>query len=198
MSKSRRAVFLDRDGTVTVERGHVTSAEGLEMIDGAGEAVRRLNGAGLLVVVISNQSGVARGLMAERDLAGIHAALEGLLESEGARIDAAYYCPNYEGGSVAGYTDDTSCRKPATGMVEQASRDLGIDVASSFIVGDQITDLELARNAGMPGVLVMTGKGERAEARAEERGVPIAHRAQDLGGAVDWILERLERRGGPS
>jgi len=198
MSVGRQAVFLDRDGTITVERGHVTSPEDLEMIEGAGKAIGRLNGAGLPVVVISNQSGVARGLMTERDLAGIHASLEGLLESEGARIDAAYYCPNYEGGSVADYTGDTSCRKPATGMLEQAVRDLGIDVPSSFLVGDQITDLELARNAGMRGVLVMTGKGERAKARAHERGVPIAHNAQDLSGAVDWILERLEKRGGRS
>ncbi|MBD3349128.1 MAG: HAD-IIIA family hydrolase [Candidatus Eisenbacteria bacterium] len=194
MERGGRAVFLDRDGTITVERGHITRPSDLELIDGAAKAIRNLNSAGYLAVLVSNQSGVARGLMSEEDLAGIHAALEELLSAEGALLDAAYYCPNYEGGSVPGFIEDTSCRKPDTGMIEAARRDLGMDIASSFVVGDQITDIELARNAGMPGVLVMTGKGARAEARARERGVAIARKARDLREAVAWILS-LEKGG---
>lgn len=184
----RRAAFLDRDGTVTVERGHVTRAEDLSLTRGAACAIRRLNEAGVLAVIVSNQSGVARGLMSEEDLALIHDALEELLAAEGARLDGAYYCPNFSEGSVERYTIDTSCRKPEIGMIERACRELDIDLSSSVVVGDQITDIELAHRAGIPGVLVMTGKGSRAEALAVERGIPVAHKAPDLGAAVDWIL----------
>jgi len=194
MSYLRTAVFLDRDGTVTVERGHVTDPDDLELIAGAAEAVRSLNSAGLLVVIVSNQSGVARGLMTEVELARIHKRLESLLASKGARLDGAYYCPNYEGGSVPGYIEDSSCRKPSTWMVERACADLSIDGGSSFVVGDQATDIELASNAGIPGVLVMTGKGERAEKRLQERGIPVARRARDLSDAVDWILSSVAQR----
>jgi len=187
---ARRAVFLDRDGTITVERGYVTRPDELALIDGAAAAVRALNKAGLLVVVVSNQSGVARGFMTEEDLARLHERLEELLSAEGARLDGAYYCPNYSEGVDERYTRDLSCRKPNTGMVDQAARELGIDVSSSFMVGDHATDVELANRAGMPGILVMTGRGEEHLA-AIEGGNPVAARvAADIGEAVAWILER--------
>ena len=193
MRQGRPAAFLDRDGTITVERGHITRPDDLVLIDGAATAVRALNEAGVLAVVVSNQSGVARGLMTEEDLAGIHDALEDLLAAGGARLDAAYYCPNFAGGSVERYTTDTSCRKPATGMIERAVRDLDIDLSSSVVIGDQMTDLELAQRAGVPAVLVMTGKGPRAEARAAEQCVPIAHKAEDITAAVRWTLAARDR-----
>jgi D-glycero-D-manno-heptose 1,7-bisphosphate phosphatase len=193
MGGSRAAVFLDMDGTLTIERGHVTDPGDLELIEGAADAVRALNSAGLLVVLVSNQSGVSRGLMTEDDLARLHDSLEAMLSEGGAHLDAAYYCPNFEGGSVPGYTEDTSCRKPAVGMVTRAADDLSIDLESSFVVGDQLTDLELARNAGMAAVLVMTGKGARAEARALEEGLDVAYRARDVADAVSWILRSRTR-----
>lgn len=188
MSK-RPAVFLDRDGTLTIERGYVTTPEDLRLIDGAAEAVRALNEAGVPAVVVSNQSGVARGLMTEEDMALVHEALERLLEGHGARLDAAYYCPNYLEGTDPRYNRDASCRKPALGMLEQAARDLGLDVAGSVMVGDQVSDLEFAANAGMPGVLVATGKGPTELTVAEARGVPVAAFVPDVAQAVTWFLE---------
>jgi D-glycero-D-manno-heptose 1,7-bisphosphate phosphatase len=191
MSSGRPAVFLDRDGTITVERGYVTRPEDLELIPGASAAIRSLNKAGLLVVVVSNQSGVARGLMSEDDLASVHRALEGLLSEGGAELDAAYYCPNHPQGTVVRYARDASCRKPALGMLELAVRDLDIEVSSSFMVGDQITDVEFAGQAGMPMLLVLTGKGRETEAAAKAAGLEIAASLADLSGAAEWILSRV-------
>lgn len=191
MGNGRSAVFLDRDGTITRERGHINRPCDLELIEGAAAAVASLNDAGVLAVLVSNQSGVARGLITEEELAGIHDALERLLAVEGARLDGAYYCPNYLEGTVERYSVDASCRKPEPGMIELACRDLDIDPASSVMVGDQLTDMELARRVGIPGVLVLTGKGGDVREVAAERGIPVAHSAPDLGDAVRWALSWL-------
>jgi D-glycero-D-manno-heptose 1,7-bisphosphate phosphatase len=184
----RTAVFLDRDGTITVERGHVTRPEDLELLDGAADAVRALNDAGVLAVLASNQSGVARGLMTEDDLARVHRRLEELLRERGARLDGAYYCPYYAGGSVPRYTRDDPCRKPGTGMLERAVRELAIGLASSWLVGDSLTDIETADRAGIPGILVLTGKGRSELARAPGRGRPVPRSEPDLAAAVRTIL----------
>jgi D-glycero-D-manno-heptose 1,7-bisphosphate phosphatase len=193
----RPAAFLDRDGTINVERGYVTSPDELVLIDGAAEAIRALNSRGVLAVVVSNQSGVARGLMTEEGLARIHERLEDLLAAFEARLDGAYYCPNFEGGSVERYAREAGCRKPATGMIERAVDDLAIDLGSSVMVGDHATDIELANALGIPGVLVETGRGRATLAEAEALGLEIAHAAPDLAAAVEWILTVwLENRGG--
>jgi D-glycero-D-manno-heptose 1,7-bisphosphate phosphatase len=194
--RERPAAFLDRDGTITVERGYLRCPEDIEMIPGSAAGIRMLRDAGLLVVVVSNQSGVARGLMTEEDVALVHEALERLLGREGATIDGAYYCPNYSEGTDERYTRDTSCRKPAPGMIERAVRDLGIDLRSSVMVGDQLSDLELAAGVGIPGVLVLTGKGREAAALARDLDVPIAHTASDLAEAAAWIIAQA-RSGRP-
>jgi D-glycero-D-manno-heptose 1,7-bisphosphate phosphatase len=195
----RPAVFLDRDGTITVERGHVTRPEDLELLDGAAAAVRALNDAGFLAVVVSNQSGVARGLMTEDDLAGIHRRLEDLLRARGARLDAAYYCPYFTGGSVPRYTRDDPCRKPGTGMVERAARELAVDLDASWVVGDSLSDVEMADRAGVPGILVLTGKGRSELAAARARGGPLPRSEPDLRAAVSAILAAAPRaaKGGP-
>lgn len=191
----RPAVFLDRDGTITVEKSYVTDPDEIELIPGAAEAIVRLRSAGFAVVIVSNQSGVARGYMTESDMAAVHRATEERLLERGAVIDGAYYCPNLEAGSVERFTHDTSCRKPATGMIDAAARDLALDVSASFMVGDQLSDLETARNAGIPGVLVMTGKGAAAQDEAERRGVPVAHCSDDLEAASAWILSEAASGG---
>jgi D-glycero-D-manno-heptose 1,7-bisphosphate phosphatase len=187
----RPAVFLDRDGTITVERGYVTDPEDLELIEGAGPAIRSLNEAGFLVVVVSNQSGVARGLMTEDDLAAVHRALERLLAGHGARLDAAYYCPNHAAGVVERFTRDTSHRKPELGMLRDAVRDLGMDVTSSVMVGDQITDVEFALSAGMDVVVVETGKGAETVRTAAERGIEVTACLPDIAAAAEWIISRV-------
>ena len=193
----RPAAFLDRDGTINVERGYITRPHDLVLIEGAAAAIRALNDRDVLVVVVSNQSGVARGLMTEEDLARVHERLEDLLLAGGARLDGAYYCPNFVGGTVERYTRDTGCRKPATGMIDRAVDDLSIDLRSSVMVGDDATDIELANAVGVPGVLVETGKGRATLQGAAALGIEIARRAPDLAAAVEWILaERLGRRTG--
>jgi D-glycero-D-manno-heptose 1,7-bisphosphate phosphatase len=185
----RPAVFLDRDGVVTPERGYVTRPEELSLIEGAAAAIKALNEAGVLAVIVSNQSGVARGLMSEEDMAAVHAALEERLAAEGAALDGAYYCPNHPDGTVDRYTRDWSCRKPNLGMLEAAVRDLDIDVSGSAMVGDQATDIEFANRAGMPAVFVTTGKGAEQLRLAGERGLAVAVEVPDLGAAVRWFLD---------
>ena len=189
MTSGRAAAFLDRDGTITAERGYVTRPEDVVLIEGAAAAIRELNEAGVLAVIVSNQSGVARGLMSEEDMAAVHAATESLLSAEGAVLSGAYYCPNHPDGKVERYTRDATCRKPAVGMLELAVRDLDIDVEQSTMIGDQVTDVEFANRAGIPAVLVMTGKGAAHLELARERGLSVAAPVSDLGAAVRWILE---------
>jgi len=191
--EERPAVFLDRDGTITVERGHITAPDQLELIEGAGEAIDALRETGFLVVVVSNQSGVARGLMSEDDLDAVHRRLEDLLARRGASLDGAYYCPNYAGGTVERFTRDTSCRKPETGMIDAAVRDLGIDLATSFLVGDQASDIEAANRAGVAAILVRSGKGGFTSERAAELGLEVAHEAPDLAAAARWIVDETAR-----
>lgn len=188
MTGGRAAAFLDRDGTITVERGYVTRPEDIVLIDGAADAIRALNKAGVLAVIISNQSGVARGLMTEDDMAAVHAATESLLAAAEAKLDGAYYCPNHPEGTVERFARDASCRKPALGMLEAAVRDLEIDVSRSTMVGDQVTDIEFANSAGLAAVLVMTGKGESHLQEALSRGLRVDAGVPDLAAAVDWIL----------
>jgi len=184
----RAAAFLDRDGTINVERGYVTRPEDIVLIEGAAAAIRALNEAGVLVVIVSNQSGIARGLMTEDDMAAVHAATEALLNAEGARVDAAYYCPSHPDGEVAPFTSDTSCRKPETGMADAAVRDLGVDLGLSTMVGDNVSDIEFANNAGMAAVLVKTGKGADHMEKARARGARVDAYVDDLAAAVEWIL----------
>jgi D-glycero-D-manno-heptose 1,7-bisphosphate phosphatase len=190
---TRPAALLDRDGTITSERGYVTRPEDVALIDGAAAAIRELNEAGILAVIISNQSGVARGLMSEEDMAAVHAATESLLSAEGAQLSGAYYCPNHPDGTVERYTRDATCRKPALGMLELAVRDLDIDVAQSTMVGDQVTDVEFANRARIPAVLVMTGKGAAHLELARERGLSVAAQVSDLGAAVRWIIDGRQK-----
>jgi len=186
---SRAAAFLDRDGVLTVERGYITDPSDLELEAGVAEAVAELNRAGVLAVVVSNQSGVARGLMNEDDLAVVHDRLVDLLSRGGARLDGAYYAPNLSDAERPGLGRDVSWRKPSTGMIEAAVADLGIDLARSAVFGDQTTDMELAQRLGVPGILIRTGKGRVTESSAA--GV-FAHVADDLGAAIRWFLKGLD------
>ncbi len=190
----RPALFLDRDGVLTVEDSYIARPENLRLEAGAAEAVRTLNAAHVLAVVVSNQSGVARGLMTEQDMADVHARLEHLLTEDGARLDAAYYCPNHLEGSVERFSREASCRKPQTGMIDAAVRDLGIDLSASAMVGDQLTDVELAERVGIPCVLVETGKGVVSFEQARAGGLPVAELVPGVLDAARWIVARLETR----
>jgi D-glycero-D-manno-heptose 1,7-bisphosphate phosphatase len=185
----RPAVFLDRDGVVTPECGYVTRPEDLRLADGAAEAIRALNEAGVLAVIVSNQSGVARGLMSEEDMAAVHAEMESQLRDGGAMVDGAYYCPDHPDGTIERFTRDSSCRKPALGMLRQAVRDLGIDLSRSAMVGDQASDVEFANRAGIPAVFVAGGKSDNQLRLARERGLRVTVEVPDISAAVRWFLD---------
>ena len=190
----RRAVFLDRDGTIVREVEYLRSPEELRLLPRAGEAIRRLNEAGFAVVVVTNQSGIARGLLTEGDLEEIHTVLRRRLARRGARVDAIYSCPHHPEAPLPEYRRRCQCRKPLPGMLVRAGRELDLDLARSYAVGDGERDVEAGRRAGCRTVLVRTGYGAKTEARVGG-GLAADHVADDLSGAVEWILGGRRRRG---
>lgn len=182
----KKAVFLDRDGTINREVNYLNHPDQMVLLPGAGQAIRGLNEAGFTVVVVTNQSGVARGIIAEEQLPLIRDRLTDLLETEGAKIDGYYYCPHYPGGTVEKFAVTCDCRKPEPGMLINAARDLEIDLGKSYVVGDKVCDVALGRKAGCVAVMVRTGFG------AEQAGsgdVSPDYVADDLLEAVRWIIE---------
>ena len=152
------AAFLDRDGVLNVDRGYAHLPHHLEWIPGTAEAVRILNGAGCLVIVVTNQSGVARGLYDEEAVKSLHAHMRETLNRQGAHIDAFYYCPHHPEGTIAPYAVACRCRKPEIGMLEQAARDFSIDKSRSFLIGDKDSDMQAARAFGIAGLRFDAGR----------------------------------------
>ncbi len=182
-------IFFDRDGTLIEERHYLSEPAQVKLIPGAAEAVRLAREAGFLTVVLTNQSGVGRGYFPAEAVEAVHRRMEGLLAKEGATLDRIYVCPHAP-------EDNCPCRKPRTGLVEQAARDLDVDLHRSWMVGDKPADIELAANAGMRGVLVMTGYGEGS---APEGAGAASFTASDVRAAVRMILAGAApgRLGGP-
>jgi histidinol-phosphate phosphatase family protein len=178
----RDAVFLDRDGTINEDTGYIHHPSALRLIAGAATAIRALNVRGLPVVVISNQSGIGRGYFTLGDLDAVNSRLTELLKEGGAAIDALYFCPHLP-------DEGCRCRKPATALVEQAAKELG--VRCSYMVGDKGADIALARTVEARAVLVKTGHGSEELARLSEAEEPDFI-AEDLASAVDWILKDLD------
>lgn len=163
LRQPQRAVFLDRDGVVNEERGYISSPDQLALIPGAAQAIQRLNQAGLLTVLVTNQPVIARGECDEHTMQAIHNRLETLLGREKAYLDRIYYCPHHPDKGFAGERPELKgpcvCRKPGTGMIEQAERDLNINRAQSWLIGDRSSDIQCAANAGIRSILVQTGAG---------------------------------------
>lgn len=161
LKNRQRAVFLDRDGTMNVSKGFISSAEDLELIPGTIEAIEAINKSGALAIVITNQPVIARGECSFEELHNIHNKLKTLLGEKGAFVDDIFYCPHHPDkgfeGEVPELKFDCDCRKPKTGMIEEAVKKYNIDLSKSYMVGDSTMDLELARNAGVKSVLVDTG-----------------------------------------
>jgi D-glycero-D-manno-heptose 1,7-bisphosphate phosphatase len=191
----RRAVFLDRDGTLLEEGNYVSDIRNVVFFPYTVDAVRLLNQAGFAVVVITNQSGIARGIVREAFVAEAHALIDRKLAVGGARIDGYYYCPHHPEGSIAEFTRECECRKPKPGQLRQAAADLDLDLERSFVVGDRWSDVDTAEAVGARGILVRTGYGTQAEKEAVVQ--PRAARApavivDDLIAAVAWILGSAE------
>ena len=145
---TRRAVFLDRDKTIIEDPGYINDPEMVHLLRGAGEAVRMLKQAGYLVVIVTNQSGVARGMVSEERLAEIHDRLLAELGACGAAVDKIYYCPYHPEGIIEPFVRESDLRKPAPGMLLLAAKELGIDLHDSWLVGDSARDIEAGQRAG--------------------------------------------------
>ncbi len=189
------AVFLDRDGTLNEEVGYLDRLDRLALYPWAIDAVRLLNRAGFAVVVVTNQAGVARGLLTEEFLDGLHRHLDELFTAGGAKIDRYYYCPHHPEAPLAAYRQRCGCRKPRPGMVRQAARELSLDLARSFVVGDRWRDVQMAPAVGAQGILVRTGYGA-SEAESPPADACAAAVRANLMEAVGWILQ--QRPGSPS
>ncbi len=168
------AVFLDRDGTLIEERNYLDRLDLIAPFPGVAGALARLRDAGFALVLVTNQAGVARGYFDERFVRAAHEHLAALFARDGIVLDGYYYCPHHPEGAVEAYRRTCRCRKPAPGMVEEAARDLDLDVARSFVIGDKWLDVELAKNTGARGILVRTGYGADMEAEPPHGLQPFA------------------------
>jgi histidinol-phosphate phosphatase family protein len=181
----RPALFVDRDGTLVVERGYLSDPRSIELLPGVAQALQNVRAAGHPVVVISNQSGVGRGMFT---LGRVHEAMAMLrcqLRAHGVELDAVYFCPHRP-------EDACACRKPGIALLERAAEDLVLDLGSSAVVGDKLLDVRTGHGAGALGILVRTGYGRDEEERAVTPGEGVTPEfvADGLGAAVDWLLAR--------
>lgn len=181
----KRAVFLDRDGTINVEKDYLYQIEEFEFIPGAPEAIRILNEAGFLVIVVTNQSGVGRGYYDMEAVHALHRFIDAELARCGASVDAWYVCPHHPENGIGEYRCDCYCRKPMPGMLIEAAERFDIDLPSSFMVGDKMADVETALKAGCRPIMVETGYGAEHGAKLPE-GVPLC---LDLSEAVERIIK---------
>ncbi len=170
----RKAVFLDRDGTINVEKDYLYLIEDCQLISNAAEAIRRFNAAGFLVIIVTNQSGIGRGYYDEEMLEQLHRHMEQELTKAGARVDAWYFCPHHPNHGIGSYRRECACRKPLPGMLLQAAADWSIDLGESFMIGDKLADVEAGLKAGCRPLLVRTGYG-----LAEEQALPEGVMAYD-------------------
>jgi D-glycero-D-manno-heptose 1,7-bisphosphate phosphatase len=177
----RRAVFLDRDGTLIVDRHYLADPAGVELLPGAARAVRRLNRAGYLTVVVTNQSGIGRGLFTEADYHAVHGRIAELLAAEGARLDAVYFCP-----LAPEEPDPGQRRTPGVGMFREAAAELGVDCSASFFVGDRLRDVSPARVLG--GTAILLRDDQSAELPPADW--PELEVSDSLESAVSVILDR--------
>ena len=191
MNASPRAVFLDRDGTLIEEVGYLDRVDRVALYPWSIDSVRVLSRAGLRLILVSNQSGVARGFFSEAVVDEVHRHIAELLGAGGARIDAYYYCPHHPDGSVEGYRQRCTCRKPGRGLVDRAIEEFGIDPTQSFVVGDRWLDVELANTVGARAVLLRTGYGMTEERRPRPT-VAADAIVDNLIGAASWILRELK------
>jgi D-glycero-D-manno-heptose 1,7-bisphosphate phosphatase len=186
--KKRPAVFLDRDGTINEEMGYINHLSRFRLLPEVAPAIRRLNEAGLPVVVVTNQSGAARGYFPPSLVEEVHGHMQNLLAQEGARVDAIYACLH---APEAG----CPCRKPQPGLLLQAAEELGLDLHHSYLVGDRYMDIQTAANAGVQGILVLTGYG-LGEYEQFQKNIPVKpiYVAANLVHVVDFIIINKNQR----
>ena len=178
------AVFLDRDDTIIRDLGYLSDPRDIDIMPGAAEAIRVLNESGIPAIIITNQSGIARGFFKEETLEAIHNRLKTLLDGQGSRIDAIYYCPHHPDGIIKEYRLACTCRKPQPGLLLRAAQDFGLDLMHCYLVGDKPIDIETIHKVGGKGILVGTGNDITLKPRAD-------FMAANLKDAVHWILKDM-------
>lgn len=193
--KKKPAVFMDRDGTITVEGGYINHPSRLHLIRGSADAIRLCNENDLQAVVVTNQAGVARGYFKEEMIGVVHERLRRQLAKRDAHLDGVYYCPHHPRTGPPEYRIECNCRKPKPGMIQAACRDLPIDLSRSYMIGDKITDSEFGHGLGLRTVMVMTGygRGEYEYQRDQWIDQPD-HFARNLHDAVKWVIQDLKAR----
>lgn len=185
------AVFLDRDGTLCEELGYLDHPHRLHIFPWAYAAVQQINQAGMKSIVITNQSGVARGYFEETQIKAIHEKMCAEMAAHGARLDAIYYCPHHPEGTVPLYRQDCRCRKPGPDMALRAAEAFDLDLSTSYVIGDRYGDIQLAHNIGARAILLLTGYGREEYALNRHTWkAPPDHIAENLLTAVEWILSR--------
>jgi D-glycero-D-manno-heptose 1,7-bisphosphate phosphatase len=189
----RPALFLDRDGVIVDEAEYLADPAKLCLLPRSAEAIAEVNRQGVPVIVVTNQSGVARGYFPESRIAEIHEQLNRLLAGQGAHITRYYYCPHHPTEGQSPYRVDCQCRKPRPGMLLQAARDLSLELHESFLVGDKLSDLEAGSRAGCRTVLVRTGYGRALADTLAPQGLNLEMIADDLRETVRFCLPRLLR-----
>jgi len=187
----RPTVFLDRDGTINEQLGYINHISRFVLLPGVGQAMSLLNKNNYIVVVTSNQSGVARGYFPIELVKETNELMKRELTEDDAYVDGIYFCPHHPDGLLPEYSRECTCRKPDTGLIKKARSELDIDMKRSYVIGDRWLDIEFAHNANLPGILVLTGygKGELENIVPYEKTKPIFV-AEDLLRAARWILER--------
>jgi len=187
----RPAVFMDRDGTINEQMGYINHISRFVMLPGTAEAIRLLNRHQFLAIVVSNQSGVARGYFPIELVNEMHVHMRALLKKEGAVIDGIFFCPHHPGGIVPEFSNICDCRKPGIGLIKRASKSFDIDMKNSYMIGDRCTDIELAHRASLKGILVTTGYGlgDIKYVLPRSSFQPV-HIAKELLAAVRWIIEK--------
>jgi D-glycero-D-manno-heptose 1,7-bisphosphate phosphatase len=178
----RRAVFIDRDGTIVEEIHYLHRPEDVRVVKGVPAALKKLNRAGFLIFIITNQAGIGRGYYTEADMQRVHRHLLGVIGKDGATVDGVYFCPHHP-------DDHCNCRKPSPKFLFDAAAQFDIRLARSFMVGDRMADLEAGRRAGARTILVRTGYGEEELKRAGDT-LSADHVANDLPVAINWILKQ--------
>lgn len=192
MQKS--AVFIDRDGTLIVDAEYLSDPDKLELFEESAAALKKLNEANILAIIVTNQSGVARGYFDENNVHLLNHKLSDELNKQNARLDAVYYCPHHKNGTIEKYKKECDCRKPKTGLIKQAQNDFKeINLNKSYVIGDKASDIELAKNAGCKSILVKTGYGKQVLKGSYQKYIEPDFIAENMKDAVDWILEDLSK-----
>jgi D-glycero-D-manno-heptose 1,7-bisphosphate phosphatase len=190
MDFSKPSIFLDRDGTICEEVGYLRRKEDIRLIDGAAKAIQMINQENWLVVVVSNQSGVARGYLNEDEVKSINKELLRILEARGAKIDGMYYCPHHPEGNPP-YRINCSCRKPSPGMILKAVNDLHVNLGKSVVIGDKFSDIQTAQGLHIPGILLLTGYGrEELDHQKDKWDRQPDYIANNLMEAITWWFNR--------